>query len=289
MFYITVVLYNKKPDDIASLDTIRRFIREKSTIDSEIIIVDNSDSKYIDKMKKSEISAPSEDSDSIIYESGVSYITNGKNLGLSKAFNASIKHALVKCDNPKEAFMLFLDDDTDISYEYVCKIYDEYNVVKGDDNKDHINVLTGLISSANVPMSPMKEYKLKFGKTDYITEPGVYDDIICINSGMAVRLSCLEITGGFSEELFLDMMDFLLLYNLSQRGLCRVKVLDQRIDQNFSGRGNRDKKYLLRRYEIYKKDFSKYCELTGRSSMFRRAGLLKRRIAIEYKSGVNGE
>ncbi len=284
MFYITVVTYNKKLDSIAAAESLCKFMKDKGKDEVNVIIVDNSTKVFLDR--NSSLYPEYDLSDgqtNLVLMDGVFYIRNNKNLGLSKAYNVSIKHALRECDDPENTFMMFLDDDTAIPYEYLSMIYDTYKeIVKG---KKDINVLTGMIRSNGQPMSPMHEYKLKFMKDDYITQSGIYDDIICINSGMTVRLSCLKKIKGYSEELFLDMTDFLLLYNLSRRGLCRVQVIDYCFEQDFSGRNNTDKKYQLKRFEIFKKDFSKYCEKTGKSKVFINAGILKRRIAIEYKTG----
>ena len=274
MFYITVVLYNKELNDIASKESLIRFVEEKGHQKVEILVVDNSNPAFYKNHMDTH-------SDFVSIE-GIAYIRNNDNCGLSKAYNLAIQHAIVADKDLSKDFMMFLDDDTPIPYEYLDGVYNAYEKIieEGSD----INVITGLISSAGLPMSPMKKYKLKFNDCDYIKEPGVYEDIICINSGMAVRVSCLEKTEGFSEELFLDMMDFLLLYNLSMHSLCKVQVLGLTFEQDFSGRRGDDKDSLIRRFDIYKKDFSKYCELTKRGSLFRNVGIIKRRIAIEHKA-----
>ena len=105
---------------------------------------------------------------------------------------------------------------------------------------------------------------------------------------MKLHLSTVQRLSGlnhFNEKLFLDMIDYTLCYSLSRRGLCKVRVLDEVIEQSFSGRTKTGKKVLLKRFDIYKKDFETYCRITGRSRLFCRIALLKRRLMIELKSG----
>ena len=185
----------------------------------------------------------------------------------------------VEADDPD--FMLFLDDDTTIPPRYLSEVYEACNDASGNETP---NVITGLIKTDSGYLSPMKGFRFIFHDKDYITGPGLYNDITFINSGMTVRLDSLIKSGGFNEELFLDMIDFTLAYELSERGFCSVQVLDETIIQSFSGRNASDKSTLLKRFEIYKKDFKNYCRITKRSSAFCTFALLKRRLMIEFKA-----
>ena len=279
MFYITVVVYNKSIKNIASLGTLNQLLEEKGPENINIIVVDNSDSFYIKKHDES-ISRN-------VSKNSFAYLRSGENLGLSKAYNKAIEHATALSKDTSRDFMLLLDDDTDIPYSYIHKIYDEYNVKK--DTTDGINIITGFVTSEGKPLSPVKSFRLKFRDKDYIKEAKVYDDILCINSGMAIRLSILEKVGGFDESLFLDMIDFAMMHELSRRNLCKVLVVEETIDQSFSGRIPSDKRALLNRFQIYKKDFIRYSELTGKGRFYGKVGAFKRRIAIEFKSGGSSE
>ncbi|MBR6404265.1 MAG: glycosyltransferase [Eubacterium sp.] len=272
MLYIAAVIYNKRISDIASLDEILSFCDSKEKDDIKLIVVDNSD-------EKTDLSAEEQD----LVESGrVEFIQNGRNLGLSKAYNKAFHFAMGDSSDSENDFMFLIDDDTSLSESYISKIYDE--AFKAENHSDGINVITGLISSDGKPMSPTKGFRFSYKDSDYIVSSGVYDDICCINSGMAVRLSSLDEIDGFEESLFLDMVDYTMLYKLSKKKKCRVLVIPESIVQNFSGRDVKDKKVLYRRYEIYKKDFSTFCKISGRSRLYAWLHLLKRRIAIEIKS-----
>ena len=134
-------------------------------------------------------------------------------------------------------------------------------------------------------MSPIKSFKMKYKLSDFVINQGVYKNIICINSGMAIRLSALEMIGGFEESLFLDMVDYMLFYRLIEKDLCRVFVMPKRIVQSFSGRTKMTKETARKRYMIFSKDFIRYAELTGLSKMYTATYLLKRKMAMEVKSG----
>ena len=274
MFYITVIIYKKNIDEIASLDSIKALIKEKE--DVRVIVVDNSDFFYASK---------NEPAFSEHFSEGVGkYINMGDNAGLPKAYNKAIKYAL-KLERQSEwekSFMLFVDDDTSISTEYLEHIYAE--ATDEARNTDKVNIITGFIESGKRPLSPVYGYRFRFKGKDYIKEPGIYADVACINSAMAVRLSALKEVHGFDERLFLDMTDFTLMYKLTKKGLNKMLVMEDVISQDFSGRDMTDRKATLARFEIYKKDFATYCRITGKSRRYAAMGILKRRIAIQKKT-----
>ncbi len=273
MLYITMVMYNKSMSDIMSRDITKRLLEHHGEGKAKIIIVDNSDKNYL--------VGQDEELRQFVSSSGIAYIRSGENVGLAKAYNKALEHALRESENPKKDFMMFLDDDSDIGYDYLREIYLQAKNPRRD--TDGINVITGLISAAGKPLSPVKGYRFMFRDKDYIKTKGVYSDICCINSGMAVRLDSLEKVGGFEESLFLDMIDYTLMYNLSRHDMCKVLVIGERFEQSFSGRYNIDRRHARKRYAIYRKDFMRYCEIVGKPVIYARLNLLKRRFSIEMK------
>jgi GT2 family glycosyltransferase len=181
--------------------------------------------------------------------------------------------------NPDKDFMFLLDDDTDLTYSYMHEIYKAYKMAI--DHEDNINIITGLIESDDRPMSPVYKHTFSYKESNCITTPGTYRDVCCINSGMAVRLSALVKVNGFEESLFLDMIDYTLMYELSRHDLNNMMVVDAKLEQSFSGRQNTDRRTAMNRYKIYSKDFMRYCEITGKGKMYGRLHLLKRRISLE--------
>ena len=270
MFFITVVIYRKNIEDIASLESITGLVRDKR--DVRVIVVDNSEPGRVVKTKASFADFFSADEGK--------YIAMGENVGLPKAYNTAIKYAM-KNGSPDD-FMLFVDDDTIISREYLEHIYAEAG--NEERKSDGINVICGRIESDGRPLSPVYKYRFRFKDKDYITEPGIYDNAACINSAMAVRVGALRKAHGFDERLFLDMTDFMLMYRLTRRKLNKMLVMDDVIRQDFSGRDNTDRESTLARFEIYKNDFTTFCEVTGRGELYAKLGILKRRIAIQKKT-----
>lgn len=310
MFFIAIVNYNKVITDITPADAVRKFLSDYGSEKVRAVIVDNSDDPEIisknNKLFKDSSSYASLSDDSI------AFISVGKNEGLSSAYNRAYgyclnshikenndleKNALENndleknpLDNDKKfrdnwmynSFMLIMDDDTDFSYDYIKSIYEKCN--SSFVNENRISVVAGIVESAGTVMSPMKGFRNRFKSSDFISSPGIYENVCCISSGMAVRLESVKRTGGFEKSLFLDMIDFTFFYRLSENKLNRVLVLDTKIVQNFSGRQNVDRKSSLRRFKVYKKDFKQFCRLTERSRAFCFIHLLKRRVAISIKT-----
>ena len=130
-------------------------------------------------------------------------------------------------------------------------------------------------------MSPIYKFKFSYSEKNCITAPGTYENICCISSGMAVRLAALEKVGGFEETLFLDMIDYTLMYQLNRRKFNNVKVVNAKLEQSFSGRQLKPRREVMARYKIYCKDFTRYCEITSRGGLYAKLHLLKRRISLE--------
>ena len=272
MLYVAVVVYNKKINEIASVENLRRLLAHHSE-NIKIIVVDNSDKAPFNELDDEE--------KMFISQNGVVYIKSDNNQGLSKAYNKAVKYALHEKKNPDSSFVLFVDDDTVIPYAYFRRIYLESKSARRQ--SDGVNVITGFVESDGRPMSPVWGFRFRFSSKDYIVKPGIYNNIACISSGMAVRLSALKRIKGFDERLFLDMIDYTMLYNLGRRNLCKVLVVDEKLVQDFSGRSNQSRDAVEKRFEIYKKDFNTFCNITRRGKLYAKLHLFKRRIAIEYK------
>ena len=275
MIYITLVMYNKKIEDIPSKGTLKTFIKDYGNDKVKLFIVNNSD-----KRKFCELS---DEAESFVNDTAAVYICEGKNLGLSKAYNKAFNKALSESTDTQKDFMMLLDDDTYITYDYLEMLYKAHVINSTKSNK--VNVIASLVSSSGRPMSPIKSFKMKYKLSDFIINHGVYNNIICINSGMAIRLSALEMIGGFEESLFLDMIDYMLFYRLKEKGLCRVLVMPKKILQSFSGRTKMSREAAGKRYMIFSKDFIRYAKLTGLSKMYTATYLMKRKMAMEIKSG----
>ena len=277
MLYIAIVMYNKKIADVLSRYSANRLLERHGEDKTHIIMVDNSETQLNDD----------EELKDFIAKHGIAYIHNGKNLGLSKAYNQALEYALHDSSNPCQDFLMLLDDDTDITYPYLHELYAAYKEASLPENsaedklEEKINVITGLIESGGRPMSPIYKFKFSYSEKNCITAPGTYENICCISSGMAVRLAALEKVGGFEETLFLDMIDYTLMYQLNRRKFNNVKVVNAKLEQSFSGRQLKPRREVMARYQIYCKDFTRYCEITSRGGLYAKLHLLKRRISLE--------
>ena len=277
MLYIAIVMYNKKIADVLSRYSANRLLERHGEDKTHIIMVDNSETQLNDDDELKDF----------IAKHGIAYIHNGKNLGLSKAYNQALEYALHDSEDPNRDFLMLLDDDTDLTYPYMHEIYAAYKEASLPENsaedklEKKINVITGLIESGGRPMSPIYRFRFSYSEKNCITTPGTYENICCISSGMAVRLSALEKVGGFEESLFLDMIDYTLMYQLNRRKFNNVQVVNAKLEQSFSGRQLKPRREVMARYNIYCKDFTRYCEITRRGRLYAKLHLLKRRISLE--------
>ena len=67
---------------------------------------------------------------------------------------------------------------------------------------------------------------------------------------------------GYDENLFLDMVDYLLFYKINSIQLEKIEVVEGYIYQNFSGEEYTDYSKTIKRYRMYKADFVRYCQIT---------------------------
>ncbi len=287
MYYIVVVIYQKKLDEIGSFIEMKNFCSRHS--DTKIIVIDNSDRKdktaddYLESVMHKNANRHEDENENSDY---LIYIENGKNIGLSKAYNIAIKIALNDLGKKdiNDGWMLFCDDDTKFSEKYFEHSKDITDKCMYKNRR--IDIVTGLIDSGSRPLSPVKKYHMYNFKRNYIVKAGIYENAECINSGMAIRLSTLCEVGGYDEELFLDMTDHALFFKLKNAGCGKVLVMNEHVVQNFSGRNEKNHAARMRRYQIYKKDYMSFCHLTNRSRLYAFIEITKRRIGLELHRGV---
>lgn len=247
-FFIICVLYNKKINDINSLDTFKRFKGTNEHI--RIMIFDNStDEEIIQKNK-------------LYSDDLIEYFCNNGNLGLSKVYNLGLEK--VKIQSSTYAIML-ADDDTDFSIDYLKNAYNEIQ-------KEEVHVVAGIVYSNDCIMSP----KLSISKNEFVNEPGVYKHIYAINSGIVFDDYVTSVLGQFDESLFLDMIDYWFAKKVDQFGIVETSVVEGRINQNFSGTTKTDLKAERKRYAIYSKDVKAFMKVFPEEAKTMRKILIKR-------------
>ena len=252
---VVCVIHNRKVSEIASLKSFRKALSELENL--EVWIYDNS----------SQDGFGGNASEAEKY--GFHYVRNGENLGLSKAYNKALWDAQAFDD----IWLMFADDDTLFSAKYIRNVY------KAIERRQPI-LITGIVKQGDFVVSPMKKNTIFPKNREPIQETGVYKNIYAINSGLTIKAELLEEIGGFEERLFLDMVDYILMDELIEKGKNLVLVVPGDISQKLSGLDFSDKEASKRRFKTYNKDFKEYCRLTQKPLPYRVIIPLKRRINI---------
>lgn len=256
--YIVCVLYNQSINNIKSLPQFIELKKKYKTVD--IIIIDNSNHDYMLNNVKEY---------NQYYKEKIEYISNnGQNLGLSKSFNEAIRTF-----SKSDYYMMTVDDDTYFSPKYLDNIMQE--VIH-----DQYAILSGIVTHQQGNMSPLRKFKII--NSAFITEPGLYDNIFCINSGLTIRKSIVDKIGLYDERLFLDMVDYWLMYTLMKYDLNHILIVDGEIKQDFSGSSYPGKQSLIKRYEIYKEDCLKFIKITHKNKVRIRIILFIRWLRIQF-------
>lgn len=258
--YIVCVLYNKKVDSIRSLDQFLKIYLEKGV---RLIIVDNSD---IEDISSYNINYYEKEKN----EGFLVYKAPKSNVGLSKAYNIALNY--IRTQSKRFALMLS-DDDTFFSIDY---LKNAFNKILDED----VHIVSGLIKSGERYYSPVKKVAIYNFKSNFINKEGLYEDIICINSGLVLdSFVCEGLV--FNEDIFLMMGDYWLMEYLSSKQMNKIYIVSGEINQQFSVFQD-DKNESLRRYKMFKQDFKVYCRCTGKSKVYEWSILLKRRIHIMF-------
>lgn len=231
-----IVVYNK---DINDSLTLKSLCHCNVSHDS-ILVIDNSTIDY--------------NIASYCKENHYMYHSMNGNAGLSKAYNRALNIMLPKMD--KDDLLIWLDDDTEITDEYV-------SMLKIQSEKCNADIfLPIIVGQDNVIYSP-NEYGFLKGHYMKTLEDGInLRNINGINSCLAVRRSIYD-RYRYTEELFMDLVDNQFFDDMRKqnRSFCIVKSI---IHQNFFQRGeyiNVDS--VLKRLRIKFVDFMVYARKKG--------------------------
>lgn len=170
---IIIVLYNPTKDQISHLDKVK--LIGSDDYNFHYIIVDNSE--YIN------IST---------HPNNLYYIPNGGNKGIAYAQNIGIKKAKdLKCE-----YVIFFDQDSEFSADFINQMISEYKQIKRSDN--FIATLGPLIIDKNTKTAYKNsvDNNHSFSKVDTV-----------ISSGSIMEISSFDTIGGMDEKLFIDLVD----------------------------------------------------------------------------------
>lgn len=166
----------------------------------------------------------------------VRYIYNGKNLGLSKAFNNILKDVTNFNDDD---FIIFFDQDSTIStghIESLISIYKNYEI------QLNIGALGPVIFDRNTEKDSMgKNFKNELDKKVSIVPRLITSSLIC-------RYKNLRMIDFWDENIFLDWTDFDLSYRLQTQqlkcGIANTVKLNHCL-------GDNNKKFLGKEFPYY--------------------------------------
>ena len=253
MLYALIVIYNK---ECGNCKTLNKLLEYKSKID--LIIFDNS--------------TKPNNNESFCKQNNLTYFTKHENLGLSKAYNYSIENTEKKTGN----YIIILDDDTELSDEYINEALDTTN-------KNEFDLILPVVKSDKIIMSPAK---LQFGcrgKAVKNLNKLNLNKCTAINSGMIIKLDVFN-NLKYNENLFLDSVDHDFMCQIHAQNI-KIHIMDSIIYQNFSREEKSSIESALIRFNIYKKDFKTFCK-TYKKMWFYKLSILKFGIkeCIKYKT-----
>lgn len=251
---VIVVVYNKSCDDSLTCQTL------KGVDNVKVVIVDNSTKPF--------------DNKSYCADMGWEYLSENKNIGLSKAYNKGIDYlaSLDFC-----GYVCLFDDDSEFDKEY-------FEIVKGFiTNDEKADILLPVIYSLNSIISPCRilpnmQTNVFSSKEEALSYIG--NDISGINSAMTIRFDVFK-NYRYDENIFLDGIDHKFLSDMKSQGK-KISVMDYVMKQNFSGNEKPNLSSALNRFVIYVKDMG---YIMQNSSEYKR--LIFRRMAkltLTYKS-----
>jgi hypothetical protein len=228
-YYTVVVIYNQTVDNSTTCENIKKIKGHKINN----IIVDNS-------TKENNNSA-------ICKKNGWVYLSQGKNIGLSKGYNLALDYL-----KGKSGVVIWFDDDTNVTQEY----FDELDKIVTQTDSE---IIAPVILAQNGKIySPNEARFLKNRQLRRATDKLNMQKFNAINSCTAVRLTVYE-EYRYNERLFLDQVDHNFFDDQRNKNRSFYKM-DTVINHDFSLKGRmKDMESLKNRYRIMIPDFLVYC------------------------------
>lgn len=199
----------------------------------------------------------------------LSYHSMSGNKGLSAAYNQALNNI------PKASYVVFLDDDTEITQEYFDFLYSNLDLKK-DVYIPYIEGQNKKIYSPN-EAGYFKNKLIKFGQIPSHKINGIM-------SCTAIKYALIQEIR-FDERLFVDQVDQLLFDKLRHCN-AEIKILDVIVKQNFHQRGKIDSQKGWNRLEIRLRDLNAYYQLSNYSQLFKIVGKMKG-VALGIQMSLN--
>lgn len=253
--YCCIVIYNVDILKSSAFLSLKNQAAEIIVVDNSVILNENEN-----RLKEFE---------------NVYYIKQNGNSGLSKAYNSALNSIFSERENGKSDNSVFciFDDDTEVPSDYISKLKE---IIQ---NNSEYDIFVPIIIDEVGIMSPSL---MKKGINCRLKNFEVCkDDIVAINSCMAIRLSVFN-DYRYDENFFMDYVDFNFIRDMKVLNKKLFVIKNYKIFQNFSA-NIYDKKKETIRFKIYKNDLRYYyCNDFFRYLIV----ILKRkvRLCIKYKT-----
>jgi GT2 family glycosyltransferase len=227
MIYILFVIYQSK-------FVLKEKYFSLNNNDFHVVVFDNSFEKnYL------------EENQEYCLTHNIHYLTEGKNIGLSKAYNRVIKDYIKEDD-----YLMILDADSNIEVSYLLSLKE--NLIP---THREIEVFSPInINSKTKEIdSPLKiTFNPFFNSTKVDFKENNYDYFKVINNGLLIKGSALKKINGFDENIFLYFSDSYLSFALYEKGI-KTFVTDYQNNCEFSF-DYLEHKALKRRLRLMKRD-----------------------------------
>ncbi len=251
MLYALIVIYNKSLEGSITYNCI------KDNGKIPVIVYDNSENDY--------------GNSSFAEENGIVYYTQNVNVGLSKAYN----YVIDKMDFKNDDYVMVLDDDTEITEEYLNDVFTAIN-------KHEYDIILPIVRSGKHIISPANvQFGCRVKAVDNVSKIDP-SRITAINSGMVISSKVYK-SIRYDEELFLDYVDHIFMREVRKKK-CSTYIMNSVINQNYSRDQKQEFEAVKRRYEIFKRDYYAYCRKCNKKLFyFLSITKLKIKYSIQYK------
>lgn len=183
MITALITLYNPSKENLKNINIISKQV-------NRVLLWDNSNSKTNTLIQT---------------EENVYYLKEGKNLGLSKAFNTLLKNSQFGWED--DEFIIFFDQDSIVNENHVKNLIKIYKIIKNDD----INI--GCIGPG---IFNKNSNTLELPKRKKQIIEGCYKVQSLITSSLLTTYSNLKDINFWNDNIFLDLADQDLCYRFKQ-------------------------------------------------------------------------
>ena len=207
-------------------------------------------------------------------QQGWRYLGGQGNMGLSKAYNHSIRELK---QSGAGGYVCLFDDDTLLEPEY-------FDMLRSASAKSSCRILVPLIYSGDTLISPCLLYpghriRLFRKAEEALSYTG--GNLTAINSCMAIALSVFD-SYQYDERIFLDGIDHQFLRDMRERGE-GISVFPYQCRHEFSGTARPPVESALSRFKLFEKDY-RYILRGERAAYLRLVGKRVLKLTLQYKT-----